>query len=319
MTLAIRTETPSAELAMPAQDQTIARLVEWAQAADAAYQMSRKLADTTFVPVKYRGKPAEMAAAMLAGAELGLDPMASLRAFHDIQGAPRPAAETLRAIVQSRGHDIRIVEASATKVVMKGRRKEHANDPTAWNVVEWTIEQATTAGFPKKNPNWNTQPKAMLIARATTEVCKLTASDAIMGMPSAEEAQDMGLQPEYVPVQPRVTADEILGVADDQPQDTAQAEPVSAPPADSEPMTRAQQGKLFALFGEKGINSPAAQREYVRSAIGRQIASRSDLTKGEAKAVIDSLEQLPAPEPEVAAEVDMGGAELDDAVEGELQ
>ncbi|MGI5245049.1 hypothetical protein [Dactylosporangium sp. CA-139066] len=316
MTLAVRTETPSAELAMPSHDPTIGRLVEWAQAADAAYQMSRKLANTAFVPVKYRGKPEEMAAAMLAGAELGIDPMASLRAFHDIQGTPRPAAETLRAVVQSHGHDIRMVEASATRVVMKGRRKEHANDPDAWIVVEWTIEQATQAGFPKKNPNWGTQPKAMLIARATSEVCKLTASDAIMGMPSAEEAQDYDA-PDYVPVPPRVTAAEILGEVDDQPPAPTRAEPVSAPPADAEPMTKAQQGKVFALFAEKGINSPTAQREFVASVIGRQIASRGDLTKDEAKAVIDAVEQLAMPAP--AAEVDMGGAELDDPIEGELQ
>lgn len=317
MTLAVRTENPSSELAMSFQNQTVGILIEWAQATDAAYQMAQKLANTSFVPAKYRGKPAEMAAAMLAGAELGIDPMASLRAFHDIQGTPRPAAETLRAVVQSHGHDIRLVEASSTKVVMKGRRKEHADDPTAWNVVEWTIEQATLAGFPKKNPNWGTQPKAMLIARATTEVCKLTASDAIMGMPSAEEEQDMGRGADYASTPARLTPDEVFADPDAPAPVKAQAEvgPAFNAPTDGEPMTRAQQGKMFALFGEKGIASPTAQRDFVASVIGRQIASRSDLTKGESKAVIDALEQVPTPD------MDMG-AELGDSaepVEGELQ
>lgn len=325
MTLAVRTENPSSELAMSFQNQTVGILVEWAQATDAAYQMAQKLANTSFVPAKYRGKPAEMAAAMLAGAELGIDPMASMRAFHDIQGTPRPAAETLRAVVQSHGHDIRLVEASSTKVVMKGRRKEHADDPTAWNVVEWTIEQATLAGFPKKNPNWGTQPKAMLIARATTEVCKLTASDAIMGMPSAEEAQDSG-EIEYAPAAPRVTAAEILGsAAEEAPvgsapvRATAEVGEASSPSSAGGPLTRAQQGKMFALFGEKGINSPTQQRDFVAEQIGRQIASRGDLTKDEAKAVIDALELLPVPTLTPTVEPDMDGAELDDPIEGELQ
>lgn len=314
MTLAVRTEMPSAELAMPAQDQTIARLVEWAQAADAAYQMSRKLSNTSFVPAKYRGKPEEMAAAMLAGAELGIDPMASLRAFHDIQGTPTPSATTLRAVVQGHGHEIRIEQSTDEVAVVSGRRKG-AED---WQTSTWTYARADRAGFPKKNPNWNTQRAAMLVARASSEVCRWIGSDAIMGMPySAEELQDMG-PAEYVPVQPKVTAAEVLGGVDDRPAEVAQVEPVSAPPVNAEPLTRAQQGKMFALFGEKGINSPAAQRDFVAEVIGRQIASRGDLTKDEAKAVIDALEQVPI----VAPEVDMGGAELDDPaepVEGERQ
>jgi hypothetical protein len=160
----------------------------------------------------------------------------------------------------------------------------------------------------------------MLIARATTEVCKLTASDAIMGMPSAEEEQDMGASAGYVSVQPQVTAAEVLGGGEEMPPLVAQAEvgPPSTPPSTAEPLTKAQQGKMFALFGEKGLNSPAQQRDFVAKQIGRQIASRSDLTKDEAKAVIDALEQVPM----ATAEVDTGGAELDDPiepVEGELQ
>ncbi|MER7278349.1 hypothetical protein ABT369_28310 [Dactylosporangium sp. NPDC000244] len=325
MTIAMRAETPASDL-VPVQNSAVERIIDWAGAADAAYQMAQKLANTSFVPAKYRGKPAEMAAAFLAGAELGLDPMASMRAFHDIQGTPRPAAETLRAVVQSHGHDIRLVEASDTRVVMKGRRKEHVGDESAWQFSEWDMPRAVKAGFPKKNPNWGTQPKAMLIARATSEVCKLVANDAIMGMASAEEAQDMGAEPGYMPAPSRVTGAEILGggVPDvDEPvratAEVGDALPKSAPPADAEPMTKAQQGKMFALFAERGLNSPAQQRDFVAEKIGRQIASRNDLTKDEAKVVIDALEALPMPAAEATPDVDMGGAELEDPIEGELQ
>jgi hypothetical protein len=61
-----------------------ASLVRWAQAAQAAHTLAMSLVKTRFVPDRYRGKPEEATAAMLAGAEMGLSPLASLRAFDDI-------------------------------------------------------------------------------------------------------------------------------------------------------------------------------------------------------------------------------------------
>lgn len=292
MTIALRTETPSAELAMPAQDQTIARLVEWAQAADAAFQMSTRLANTAFIPAKYRGKPAEMTAAILAGAELGLDPMASLRAFHDIQGTPTPTALTLRAVVQGRGHDIRIDKSDDEVAVVSGRRRG-AED---WQTATWTFKRANDAGFPKKNPNWNTQRAAMLIARATSEVCRWVASDAIMGMPySAEELQDQGRV--FEPREParRLTVADILNeAADDEPQ-RVYDEPVSAPATVEpfEPMADNRQRRMFALFREVGKESKEEQLRFIAETIGREVSSRKELSAVDGEKLIAALEQLP--------------------------
>jgi hypothetical protein len=123
--------------------------------------MADGIVNTSFVPAAYRGKPDEATAAILAGAELGLDPMASLRAFHSIQGTPAPAALTLRAVVQSKGHKVEIVESDDRHAVVRGRR---ADDPD-WQTCLWTIERAQAAGYVSKNPNWKSNPAAMLVAR----------------------------------------------------------------------------------------------------------------------------------------------------------
>lgn len=213
--IAIRDDQPTMEAG-------VSRLVEWAQAAKAAHALASSLCQTKFVPAQYQGKPAEATAAILAGAEVGLSPMASLRAFHNIQGTPAPAALTLRAIVQSKGHEVVIRESDATHAVVAGRRRGESE----WQVSTWTIERAQQMGLLTKNPNWRSQPAAMLVARATAEVCRWVASDAIMGMGyAAEELEDHA--PEPARVRQRVTVAEITsgqGVEDQPPADDAPAE-----------------------------------------------------------------------------------------------
>jgi hypothetical protein len=194
-----------------------AQLVQWAQAANAAYQYAQVVCSTQAVPAGYRGKPQEGAAAILAGSEVGLSPMASLRAFDNIQGTPAPKAITLRAIVQGQGHDLEVVESDARHCVVEGRRK----GSDRWQRLEWTIERATTAGYVAKNPKWKTDPTSMLVARATSEMSRWLDSAAIMGMPySAEEIRDQATFGGVDQPTPRAltTAADILGETTDPEQ-----------------------------------------------------------------------------------------------------
>jgi hypothetical protein len=185
--LAVPNSTGALEVG-PADDQ-VARLVSWAETARAAHQIATSLCKTTFVPDHYKDKPHEGAAAILAGAELGIPgPLAALRAFHPINGTPTLSAMAMRAITQAHGHEVRIVHSDATRAEVAVRRK----GSTDWQSVVWTIERAEQAGLVGgRNVNWKKNPTAMLIARATSEGCRWVASDALMGMPySAEEMQD---------------------------------------------------------------------------------------------------------------------------------
>lgn len=292
----INTNNNAVAVAAPTQDDAIARLVEWAEAANAAYELARKLCVTQFVPQQYRGKPEEGTAAILAGAEVGLSPMAALRAFDPIQGTPAPKAITLRAIVQANGHDIRIDESTDKVATVSGRRKGTAE----WQTCTWTIERAQQAGFPGKNPNWKSNPTAMLIARATAEVCRWVASDAIMGMPySSEEIRDSDGAFEPRPAPQRVTTAEILAQADEpvtagpQPQPQAASEPA---PADASMVSRRQQNRMFALWtdlGYGGDDNREARLQVTARILGlpEPPESSSDLTADEADRVIAALEQ----------------------------
>jgi hypothetical protein len=177
----------STELALSTtQDVAVQRLGEWAQSADAAYGVAQRLSESSFVPQQFRGKPVELCAAILSGLEVGLSPMAAMRSFDIIQGQAAPRAVTLRAVVQSHGHEMVLEESTATRCRMKGKRR----GSNEWQRVVWTMDRARDLGLATKD-GWKKQPTAMLVARATSELARLIASDAILGIAhSAEEIAD---------------------------------------------------------------------------------------------------------------------------------
>jgi hypothetical protein len=173
-------------------------LQQWAEDARQAAAVAQSLAPTPFVPNSLRSTsrdPEEarrvtvgnITAAILTGQELGLTPMASLRSINIIQGTPAMTALALRGLVQSRGHEVRKVESSDTRCVYEGRR---AGSDGPFERSVWTIDRARAMGLTGKD-NWKRQPEAMLIARASSEVCRLIAADVLLGVPySAEEIED---------------------------------------------------------------------------------------------------------------------------------
>jgi hypothetical protein len=161
-------------------------LEQWGRDLTTAYAAAVKLVTTSFVPESYRDKPAEAAAAIMTGQEVGLAPLAALRSIDIIQGTPGMRAVAQRALLQSHGHSIWVHESTATRAIVRGRRK---GDETV-HESEWTIERARGLNLLGK-PNWKNQPIAMLVARATSECARLTAADVLLGLAySIEEIQD---------------------------------------------------------------------------------------------------------------------------------
>jgi hypothetical protein len=259
-------------------DQAMDRLARWVQQADAVFALAERICDTTFAPMAYRKKPAEAAAAMLAGAELGFDPMASLRAFDNINGTPAPKAITQRAVVLGAGHEVETVEQSAKRAVVRGRRK----GATDWQVATWDIARAMKLPQFKTNPNYQNNPEAMLVARATSEVCRWVAPDAIMGMPySAEEISD---HPELAP---SPIARRLV------PADLDELPEVEAP---IEMVTDHQRKHMFALWRELGYDGDenrVTRLEITGKILGLDdsLESSNDLTRAEADRVITALRE----------------------------
>lgn len=157
-------------------------LMQWALDAAEAHKIAQSLVKTAFVPESMRGKADEATAAILTGQEIGLAPMAALRSIDIIAGTPAMRAHALRGLVQSKGHEVWVEESTATRAIVAGRRK--GSEQVQKSV--WSMDRAKGLKIDQKE-NWRKQPQAMLIARATAELCRLIASDVILGIPYAVE------------------------------------------------------------------------------------------------------------------------------------
>lgn len=172
----------------------LARLDDSLQAMGPAGQLAERIANTDFVPVGLRGRPEAVLAAILTGREVGIPAMQALAKIHVIKNQPTMAAELMRAVVMKAGHRIWTEEYTSHRVTLCGRRFDAGPDEVFR--VTWTLDDAKRAGLAGQ-ANWRAYPRAMLLARATSELCRLAFADAIGGIGYVpEDFDDAG---EFIP------------------------------------------------------------------------------------------------------------------------
>jgi hypothetical protein len=229
-TIAIRPAEPAATVAIRGEGRSSNELMSWAYAARQAHEIAVQLAETSFVPKAMYRRPGEVTGAILAGRELGLSPMSALSAIDIIDGTPALRAHALRGLVQSHGHEVWVEESTETRAVVCGQRMGSSRIEKS----TWTMDRAKKAGLAGKR-NWVTHPTAMLIARATSEVCRLIAADVLLGMPYSVEEIGDGLpdQPAEAPTLTKAaqkrTAQRARPVAEPPPADVDFDAPPPAP------------------------------------------------------------------------------------------
>lgn len=306
--MTVATFEPSGPL--PVTDPTGGRLVAWASGLSAAHQLGTALCPTSFVPQHFKNKPDEAAAAILYGDEVGLSPMQSLQGLYVIGGKPAPYARVMVAIVLAAGHEVWTVSKSDQSVTVAGKRRGSSH------VIEetWTYARAKKAGY-TSNKKYETDPQSMLYARAASDVCRQIAADSLAGLAySVEElellepaatvtvsrtdapkrtAQRKAIEPVVVPepdLDPQTDDGAVShGRAPLGEGNGSGSSPDDTPAPSSDPVTPAQIKMLAASMNEAGITDRADALAYVASVIGRDVASRNELTKDEASRVIDSL------------------------------
>ena len=276
------------------QTRAVQRLTEWVHSADAAFLVAQRLVQSSFVPAAFRDKPIEATAAILAGSEVGIAPMSALRSFDIIQGQAAPRAITLRAIVQSFGHVMTLTESTATRCIMVGRRRGETESQR----VVWTLDRAQQLGLTGKD-QWKKQPQTMLVARATSELARILAADAILGIGyTAEELTDGVTGDPFAPVP---------GVDNAQPAAAPTRTMSRKPRTDVDAITPEQLTKLHVSLNANGITHRDRALALYADVTGRAVESSKALTKAEASQVIDRLERPAEVDDEVLDPEDLTG------------
>lgn len=232
----------------PANQPIESSLEKWAREASAISGIANAIAQTSLAGA-YRGKRDEIVAVVLAGHELGIKPMTSLKSIDVIQGQPALRAHAMRGIVLKQGHEIELVESDDQHCVMRGRRK----GADAWQTVVWDLGRARQMGLLNKD-QWKKQPKTMLIARATGEICRLIAADALHGMPYVAEELDGYVHGEVV--QQKQAPLSVAALTAPAPQPTAEpaaVEPDDVMDVETDDDHAAAVQELRAFAAEQGI------------------------------------------------------------------
>jgi hypothetical protein len=136
------------------------------------------------------GTPQGVLSTLLAGRELGLSAMSSLRSFHIIDGKPSLSADLIRALVLRSGmaESFRCTARSAESVTFTTKRK---GDPEF--SLTYTLDEAKAAWSKDerawKASGWGRHPADMLVARCSAKLARLVYADVVTGLYSPEELE----------------------------------------------------------------------------------------------------------------------------------
>lgn len=176
------------EIALPqVSDDGMAELMKQAEAMSAAHKLATVLCNTAMVPATFKGKPDDAAAAILYGAEVGLKPQQALQQVFVVHGQPAIYARTMVALLKAKGYKFETVESSDESVTVHGVSPRGERETSTW-----TIQRAKTAGY-TSNKKYQTDPQAMLYAKAASEVSRKLAPDVLLGIKYT--AEDLELEP----------------------------------------------------------------------------------------------------------------------------
>lgn len=306
-------------------------VARWIHVSRPAAELADRIAGTEFVPGALRGNAPAVAACIMYGDEIGVGPMTALQGVHIIDGRPFMSAELMRALVLAAGHVITVVESSGTRCFVQGRRRTPDGRYSEPVSVEWTIEMARAAGLAGRGA-WRTYPRALLLARASADLCRSVFADVVRGLghiPESPDAADVSDWAEYAeslgpesetpaPVKtetvqwdPRALIEPVegkpLGVpweADAEDVPTAARPPmIGLPEDDDEPtpaedprarlVTEEQITRIMAAYGDLPFGSDRTLRLALFSVIvGREIESTKELERMESMRLLGALHDL---------------------------
>lgn len=299
------------------------RMQEWLELFMKTAEVAEVLARTSFVPAGMTGKPAEVAASMMKGFELGMDPLDALANIFVVKGKVGFYAEFMRRRIIECGHEFLIVESTDSRAVVKGRRHD-GDRMSEWQQASFTAEQAKKAGI-----DMGGYPADKLVARATSRLCRRVFPDVLSGAAMVEDLQD-GLvetvevvsdraedpaaatapvalqrkrQPRKAPQTSRVrpaptvaaTPVDVAGIdefpdADETTGPSAAESSPDDPEGPDSPASTAQNRKMHAQFREIGLAEREDRLAVTGAILGFTLDSSASLTSSEASKVIDTID-----------------------------
>lgn len=278
----------------PASPQAVEQLMAHAKAMGAARELAEVMCASELVPAIYRRKPDNGAAAILYGAEIGLNPIQSLQQVFVVHGTPAIYARTMVALLHRHGYVIETLSSTDEAVAVRG------TDPRTGRVeeAEWTFERAQKAGY-TSNKKYETDPQGMLYAKAATQVCRRLAPEVLLGISQSKEELDLEAREAPVRVPNEASRRGVSGLANAlglaapaETPETVDEAPAATTGADAEP-TKEQFKRLNDLFVAAGLTKDDKNgRRIVAAALIPDRDPNAPLTPADVDHIADTLTRL---------------------------
>lgn len=169
-----------------------------------AMNMATMLANSSLIPPAYKGKPEDTLVAMMMGSEVGLNPIQALQNIAVINGRPSIYGDAMVALVQSHpsfgGIEESFDESTMTASCTVWRRSGTKHTQT------FSQKDAVTAKLWGKAGPWTQYPKRMLQMRARGFAVRSQFADALAGLITREEAEDLPIEREVNPAASTATS-----------------------------------------------------------------------------------------------------------------
>ena len=157
-----------------------------------AQRKAKLLANSSFVPDRFKGNIADCTIALDIAQRLNVPPITVLQETYIVHGTPGFSSKFIVALINMRGgfaHDLRF------------KFNNDINSCFAWTTDKAgqvlvgpivTLEMAKREGWiDKKGSKWQTMPETMLGYRAASFFAKRFAPQLLMGLPSVDELHDI--------------------------------------------------------------------------------------------------------------------------------
>ena len=157
---------------------------------------------------------------VMAGAEIGLPPFASMSGIHIVQGKPVLGANLIATLVKNDPrYDYRVKQCDGRAAVLTWYEAGKSVGESSF-----TIEEATAAGLTSK-PTWKAYPSDMLFARALTRGARRYAPGIFGGAP-IYTPDEMGVDTDE---DGHIVQGEIVNVTPTPPATNGKAQPATDP------------------------------------------------------------------------------------------
>jgi hypothetical protein len=168
--------------------------------------LAEVLAKSDLLPAALKGKVPDVIVQILAGQELGLAPMASIRGVHVVDGKPILSADTMVALVRGSGLCEYFICVEDTSTLQTYETKRNG-DPQPQRMT-FTMDDAKRAAVHMKD-NWRLYPRSMLKARAKAMLARDVYPDVLAGVYDPDEIQVPASHPPTPVVREPVPAETI--------------------------------------------------------------------------------------------------------------